>query len=141
MPGVIYRVLSKTTYDFGSVPLSSSTTYTVAKAIDVSAYREATALVRIHGLSINANTPAINVSIQAEAPTSEDPANDFIAAGNVALTGSIVLSSAYSTPTLTLVSIATTFGGFLRVKVQGIQGGTASSTFLVTLSVDIVAKS
>jgi hypothetical protein len=138
MPGVIYRVLSKTTYDFSTVAVSSGFTLSVARAIDVSGYREATLLLRIHAVSFN-NTPTVKLDALYEDPTQEDPAADFI--GTVSLAGISVPLSGLTVPFLTAAPISTPFGGFLRIKLTGSQGTPASNPFSVTLSADIVAKS
>lgn len=142
MPGVIYRVLAKAPYDFSSVATGASQTYNIAKAIDVSAYREATAVIRLHAVSISASsTPSISVVVLPEAPTAEDPALDFIY--NPGTVTTVVLSSASTAPQLVETNVSTPFGGFLRVNVLGNQPSAANkaTTFQVTLSIDIVAKS
>src|SRR5215813_8240999 len=77
MPGIVYRALSKTTYDFSATAAGKSTTYIVAKGIDVSQYREGTLIVRIHpGGSFTGGAPSFTVNVYADAPTPEDPASD-----------------------------------------------------------------
>ena len=143
MPGVIYRALSKTTYDFSSgtgMVNSSSALITVAKGVDVSAYREATLALRIHSIAAGASTASIRVDVFPEAPTQEDPATDFIGPNTVATTTTIVVSSSLS-PTLNLQPLSPNFGAALRVKLAANQPSVVLSTFLVTLSIDLVAKS
>jgi hypothetical protein len=142
MPGIVYRALPKTTYDFAATAVGATTTYVVAKGIDVSQFREGTLVVRIHsGSQTGGSGTAASVTVQAfaDAPTAEDPALDFEAAAACATTGAI---TAFTTTGLTLVNLTTPFGGSVRVKVSGTQRGTTvATTFLVTISVDIVAKS
>ncbi len=141
MPGIVYRALVRTAYDWGNLSINNSQVYTVAKNIDVSAYREATAIIRVHSLNITAaTTPSVTVTVLPEGQTNEDPQLDFVA--SPASTTTIVLSNvAGLAPLLNLTALTTPFGGYLRVKVSGNQGPAQSTTFQVTLSIDIVAKS
>jgi hypothetical protein len=138
MPGTIIRALPKTTYDFSTLTQANQTmVLTVAKAIDVSAYREVNALVRIHSANFN-NTPSFKVDFYPENPSPEDPSQDFI--GNSLLTVNQAFSG-LAVPYLNIQTIPTPYGGFLRIKLTGVQGGTASTTFNFAISIDINAKS
>lgn len=142
MPGIVYRALPKTTYDFSLLTAGTqSSAIWVAKGLDVSQYREGTALIRIHGYTFLSNNPAIKVEVFAEAPTQEDPATDFIYASAACTTGTVSLSGLVA-PNLNVLSIGSTpMGAYLRIKLTGTTGIALSTPFNVTLSVDIVAKS
>lgn len=143
MPGTVYRALSKTSYDWSSINTSGSITHSyVAKAIDVSAYREATIIARLHAVSIlgAGSAPTIKINTYPEAPTPEDPANDFILTSSPT-TITFSLTTASTAPQVQLATMNTPFGGWLRVEVQPTQSSTQATQFQATLSVDIVAKS
>ena len=139
MPGIVYRALHKMTYDFSTLGNSQSVVYQAAKAIDVSAYREANLIVRVHSYNVSGSGTSITVNVYPEAPTDEDPATDFIGTSTVATTGTISQTNTF--PLLNVQGVSTPFGGWLRIKLTGTQGATASTTFSVTISIDIVAKS
>jgi hypothetical protein len=140
MPGMIIKALPKTTYDFSTLTGANQTmVLTVARGIDVSAFREATALMRVHSINFN-QSPSVKIDIFPEAPTSEDPSQDFIATTAVASSGTVALNS-FTAPYLNIQPFSTPFGAFLRIKVTGTQGATASTTFNFAISIDIVAKS
>jgi hypothetical protein len=139
MPGVIYRAVPKTTYDFSSLPASSRVSLWIAKAIDVSGYREAEMAIRVHAASIS-GAPSISLEAWPEGPTSEDPSQDFIGQNAFASSGTMTLSS--SGPTFYgIVPLTPSFGSHLRIKLGANQPSSASTTFQISLSVDIVAKS
>jgi hypothetical protein len=143
MPGVIYRALQKTTFDWSSIPASSSATkIDVAKALDVSAYREATLIVRIHSLTIvgAGSAPTLIVNAIPEAPTAEDPSLDFLdSTHQSSLTLNFTTSS--TAPQLSEAYLSTPFGGWLRIQLNPTQSATVATTFRVTVSIDIDAKS
>src|SRR5262245_51664955 len=77
MAGLIYRVSPKKTFDFSTVTPSGVQDVILAKAMSVAAVREGTLLVRVHtGTSITGGT--IDVIVQSEAPSDDDPALDFV---------------------------------------------------------------
>jgi hypothetical protein len=121
------------------VAASQSQVLTVAKWINVSAYREATIVGRLHAMNFN-QAPSYKVEVFAEAPTEEDPSIDFINSLTAATTNNVLLSS-QTAPGIAIMNVNAPFGGFLRIKLTGIQGATASTIFNMTLSFDIIAKS
>ncbi len=139
MPGIVYRALPKTTYDFSATAASSTTTYIVVKGLDLSQYREGTLIVRIHSGSFTSGAPSVKAEVFADAPTAEDPATEFEGAAAVATTGAI--TNFNTTVSLTLVNLTTPFGSSVRVKVSGTQSATPATNFKVTFSIDIVGKS
>jgi hypothetical protein len=89
MPGIVYRALPKTTYDFSATAASSTTTYIVVKGLDLSQFREGTLIVRVHSGSFTSGAPSVKVEVFPDAPTAEDPSVEFEAAAAVATTGAI----------------------------------------------------
>jgi len=139
MPGVIYRVLPKTTFDFSSMNGNNqSLSYVVTRGIDVSAYMEATALFRVHSYSIT-HTPSLKIEFWPEVPTPEDPGLNSEFSGSGPTLAWTVALSGLSVPACNLVGTVTS-GFFLRLKVTGVQGATAG-TLIATISADLVARS
>jgi len=145
MPGTVIRALSKTRYDFSSIPLSTSTSLFVARAIDVSQYRFVEFVPRIHALSIvgAGSNPSIVFSAMADAPTPDDPQLEFYTAavGTSAVPFNSMTPSTVA-PLAPQFSIRCTppYGPFLRFQIQATQSGTAATTFWVVCSIDVIAK-
>jgi len=86
------------------------------------------------------NTPQIQLYAYTEAPSSEDPAQEFIYPNANANSITVNLSSSFATPALYVVRLAQPFGGFLRLVLKGTMGNPAG-TFRVSTSVDVVCRS
>ncbi len=136
MPGEIIRVAHRLFYDYSAVAAGSFLSHPIGAAVDVSQYREASLVVRIHNMFYDGNS-SWRVDVFAEAPSSEDPAKDFITTSTVASTGLISMPASFGY--LNEQTITPPFGAWLRVNaVAHLFTGTA---FTMTFSVDIVGKS
>lgn len=129
MPGTIIPIISKREYDFSN----GNADVIVVKSIDVSAWTEGIVAVRVHGKDIGSGN--IKVVAYTTAPTSEDPAEDFVA-GSAAATATV--DSSGTVPQLVTATLSAGFGGFLRIVVEGDAG---SGNTRATLSADLVLKS
>jgi len=143
MPGIIYRVLPKTTFTFsGLTSPSSQLPFDFATGIDVSQYREVTMMWRIHNYTIT-NTPSVKLDIYAEFPTPEDPGMNSIF--NAAVPTTTIPLSGLAVPYLAIAGNGMWNGSgssFLRVRITPVQPSLpASYPFVVTMSGDMVAKS
>jgi hypothetical protein len=138
MPGVIYRILPKTTFTFsGLTGANQFMTYALTRNIDCSAYKEVTAIWRIHSYSIS-QTPSVKLEVWNELTTPEDPGMN---PEYSAVTSTTITLSGLTVPYLTLAGATLgALGSLMRVKVTGQQGATAG-TLVVTVSGDLVAKS
>jgi hypothetical protein len=145
MAGKIYRVLSRTTFDFSTMNGNGAIRFTVAKGVDLSEYSEATLITRCHHFDYS-NNSAVQVQVFAESPTMEDPAKEFIKGylpTDPLNATPLVSRSVPYTPVggfLGVDLIPIPFGGLVRVTVMG-SNAVVSNPFTVTLSADIVAKS
>jgi hypothetical protein len=135
MPGVLMRLIPKQTM----LVYPAAMTVLVVKAIDISQYKEATLLIRVHSGG-NSNGASLTFNVYVDDPTTEDPATDFYATGsllaNPTLTG-------FSTVSLTVAALGpggtgANTGGLLRLHV--VAGGAGSQTTAV-ISVDLSLKS
>lgn len=147
MPGTVIRAVPKTKYDFSSLPASASMAYFAAKGIDVSQYRYAEMIPRIHALNIvgAGSAPQLQFDVFPEAPTPEDPALEFYNTTINWATATFNLSPATVAPvvpgsTIGINQTLLPLGGFLRIRVTATQSTTVATTFSVVLSVDIYAK-
>lgn len=142
MPGRSYRVLPLTVVDIGNTILTASTSanWYVQRALDLSQFREATLLVRVHQFysNVGSNGPYVTVIVQAAGQTIEDDLS-FVGGSNIATSGAIL--STNSTPYLFAQTFTTPFGGMVQVNVQASQGSSLASSAAATLSIDVVAKS
>jgi len=152
MPGIVLRVVSKQSYTAPGFSGSTQTVYiVVARAINIAQWREGTLEVRVHENSSLSSTA--NLYACAEAPTEEDPGQDFVlgfappytsAPSNPMATVAISSATAgglFYAP-LNHPSLTTTYsnlGGFVRL-VLGIPVPSAGTNTLV-ISVDLSLKS
>jgi hypothetical protein len=139
MPSVIYRALSKTTFNFNSLNGNNQTFgYTVARHLDVADFYEFSVIWRIHSVSIT-QTPSVKLEVWAEVPTEDDPGMNC-ETGFITTT-TVALSSLAVPYVIVQGKTANNYWGYsLRLKVFGIQGATAGN-LVVTLSADLVGKS
>jgi hypothetical protein len=133
MPGVLLRLIPKQTL---TVPITANTIM-VVKGIDVSQYREATLLVRIHPGGTNSGA-TLTFRVYIDGPTQEDPATDFFPATDLA-NATAPSTAAFNTVALLTNALGSSnLGGYLRLHV--ISGGSGSASTAV-ISVDLSAKS
>jgi hypothetical protein len=129
VPGTIIPIISKREYDFSN----GNANVTVVKVLDCSAWTEGIVAVRVHGKDIGSGN--IKVVAYTSAPTSEDPAEDFISSSASA---TATIDSSGTVPQLVTSTLSAGFGGFLRIVVEGDAG---SGNTRATLSADLVLKS
>ena len=107
--------------------------HVLARSVDVSQFREITAVIRLHN---GASNPIFTVDMFAEALTEEDTLNDFFASTAVA-TVSLNLA-AVTLPSVTELAATIPFGSAVRLRTTVT---TERPNSYVTLSIDVVAKS
>lgn len=144
MPGVLIRTLQRQTQTIigGGNPLL------LIRGIDVSSFREATLLWRFHpGTSVPTAGTTVTVNVYSEAPSPEDPANDYVEVLNTTLAPSPI-----ATVTITFPASSTGLFGPLMLRLpistQNIGStlrmtiGTASAVNItLVFSADISCKS
>jgi hypothetical protein len=138
MAGQTPTIVSKREYPFTNLVVSSNQSVVVAKALDVSSYKEATLLVRVHSKDIVANG-SIDVIAYSTAPSDEEPQSDFVRASPVLATATISAGTS-TTPELLVQSLTGNFGSHVRVEVKGTRGATSGSNLKATLSIDVSLK-
>lgn len=139
MAGIVYHAVPKT-------PLSTASPtglgQVLARSIDVTAYREIIALVRVHQFVPANSETSMNIDIVAEAHTDEDDLADFSRYSNPVATVNFSVDNNLSIlgtpPLLLLTSAAVPFG--YAVSVVATVFGTGGNNGSVTISVDLVAK-
>src|SRR5436309_61675 len=131
MPGKILKPVRKTLYDFSSLPANGTVNFTIAKNIDVSSFPNADIVLRTHSVNtVGSATPTIKLFIYTEAPSPEDPGQEFIFGNaNSSSIGPVAVGSSVTGPLLNLATLTKPFGAFLRLVLQGLMGGTAATTF------------
>jgi|SRR5690606_2157411 len=125
------------TFTFTSVQGSQSLTIPVIRAFDVSMWREATLLVRVHSRTIPVGG-TLAVQLISTLPSRDDPSNTFNAS-SAAGTVSVTSTSPPSPPALLTQALSSNFGSMLALNVVGTQPA-ATSTFTATLSAVLSVK-
>ena len=132
MPGTVYRVIPKQQIAY-STAATSSTPLFIAKGIDISQYREATLLVRVHA-GTNLASATLVVAVYTDAPTSED--NTEFYGASTWTTLALAATSPPFTQTVTVGSA--NLPAFLRIGLYWSAGAAANEAML---SADLIAKS
>jgi hypothetical protein len=142
MPGVTYRAAAKQTVVFtppgggGTI----TTSQVLVRGINVVMFREATLLFRVHDGSTIPAGASVNVKVYSEAPTTEDPATEFVDTNDLLGTPISITSAAVALYKRDIGSTAVYLGGALRIVLEWANTTAGTATTLV-LSADIVAKS
>jgi hypothetical protein len=134
MAGIIYRVIPKQIF-----PFSASASWWIAKGIDISQYREATLLVRVHtgtvGLSASST---FTISVWADAPTTEDPTDVFFPTSAIA-GASTTLDNSTTVPSLIAPISCGSANLPAMVRIKAAWSSSSGATQVV-ISADLVAK-
>lgn len=142
MSGININVVPRTLYKFDSVIANSTVfSFPIARYIDVSRYREVNGVLRVHTRSLlGTGTPKITVSLLPDAPTAQDPAQDFIGLTNQQGSGAAFdIVNATAAPSAVLL-LPTAIGPMLSVWLS-VTAGTSTAALQATISVDINMKS
>lgn len=143
MSGTQLRILSKTEYDMSTVlgqTGASPGAIILAKNVDVSQWREATLMVRLHTATWS-NGASLSVVAYPSLPTEEDPGTDYTTNNPVATVTFTQGASGESAPKLKLDDLTAGFGPFLTIALGITQGQTASAQLKFTISVELSLKS
>jgi hypothetical protein len=139
MPAEIVRLLPRQKFDFAAISGKTSVDMVVVSHVDVSAFMEATLLVRVHEQNIVADG-TIKLWVQPEAPTTEEPGTDFAVDGS-----EVVDFGEFNAGDLAVVSLGTNLGGWVRFRLVGSGDYNPppdpETPFNVTFSMDLVLKS
>ena len=126
MPGISYRAFVRQAVNFAS----GGGKVVLARGVDVSGYREGTLAIRMHdGSSYTAGT--ISVKVYREAPTTEDPATDYVEATEL-----VKKDFTSATAGAFFLDLAN-MGAFLRITAEASSGSNAT----LILSGDLTLKS
>lgn len=141
MSGMVLRLLPRSKFDFAlTLPAVGSFIIPIAQDVDLSGWREATLLVRVHGAVTMPASCKLNVIAKTSAPTDEDPAV-FFQATALTLGG----SPADITNNLNNALLSLTlpqpngFGGLVSFFLQ-YTPVTNTGQVVVTLSIDLSLK-
>jgi hypothetical protein len=141
MSGTVIHVIPRTLYVFDGVGLNSAQfNVPIARYIDISQFREATIELRVHTRSITGTggPPKIFVQVIADAPTPEDPAQDFT---TTAVAVSATIDSGTVVPSLVLMTVPANTGAMISIWLGVVQGTSTTGALQATISVDISEKS
>ena len=143
MAGMTVKVISKYKYDFSGLGIGNSAAILAAKGVDLSLALSGELVVRLHDFAFGKEgvLGSINVVVKADAPTMEDPSNDFTAQGYALAQVNIGAQQVQSFPdTLNAyaVPLIAPLPQMARVYVVGYQGSVADADLNATLSADLV---
>jgi hypothetical protein len=125
-------ILTEREYDLTSLVASANVEVVLVKALDVTAYRSGTLLVRLHAATWGAGSPTAAVKALMTAPSVDDPSRDFVDGSAKA---TCTLSSA-AAGDLVKDDLDAGFGSHLRIVLDVTQGSPAD-TLVFTISAEI----
>jgi hypothetical protein len=138
MAGQTIRLIEMTRYDFSNVAASAEGGVNVAQHIDVSMWRYATLMIRVHSATIGQANAELKVKAFADGYTAEDPSLQFGSApelASVTIAQSNVSSPYYITADLT----AADMGSLVTVVLSGAQDTQRDDLYGV-FSIDLAMK-
>lgn len=139
MSGMTVPVIGMTPFNFTGVAANSGASVILAQNIDVTAFTEATVLVRVHAIGITAASQAeIAVSVYGVLPSPQDPATYFRTSSALA---TVTLDDGNAAGDLVVGTISAPLGAFLTITVGGTMSSPVAASLTATLSVDLSLKS
>jgi hypothetical protein len=138
MAGQTIRLVDLKTYDFSDVAASGEAGVYVAQHVDVSQWKAATLMIRVHSATVAQSGAQFKVKAFADGYTDEDPALVFTAAPEVAsvtISQSDVSEPYYVTSELT----GGDMGALVTVVLSGKQDST-KGTLSGVFSIDLALK-
>lgn len=130
------ELIRETEFDFSGLPASAELTHTLIRGVDVVPYRSGKLIVRIHDRTMAGAAQAVFVQISAEAPTPQDPLNEF----EGSTIGDVTFVPTDPSPGLYLADLTTPLPSHVRICLCGRQHTVAGTTLLVTLSVGLALR-
>jgi hypothetical protein len=122
--------------DFSDLGADETESFVLAKAVDLTAFREAILLIRVHSVLIT-GSPTFAVRAFVTSPSTSDPSADFVHTGVTLANASIVGTSAGA---LVRSVFGVRFGGFVRVTVVATQPRTSQETIRARLSAGVLVR-
>ncbi len=138
MAGQTIRLIDMTSYDFSQIAASSTGEINVAEHIDVSQWKSATLMIRVHSATVAEQSATFKVEAFADGYTHEDPTLEYAnppSVGSVTITQSNVAEPYFVTKELTGGAI----GAMLKVVLSGTQV-TNQDTLSGVFSIDLALK-
>lgn len=138
MAGEIREVVPRSDFNFSNfIPSGGTFTIPIAQNIDISSWREATLIVRVHANTMSATgSPTAKVQVKTVAPTPEDPAVFFRGSTTIA---EATVVPANGAGVVHQVAFAANAGGMVTIFLA-ITQGSSQANFTTTLSVELDLK-
>ncbi len=136
MSGQVIRLVGMTSYDFSNVGVSSEGGAVVAQHVDVSQFRYATLLIRMHSGTIAQQMAVFKIKAFAEGYTSEDPTAVF---GDATALLSEQIGAGDSAPFFIAADLSSNMGSMISVIISG-QQDSNQGTLEGVFSMDLVLK-
>jgi microcystin-dependent protein len=130
----VVPLFTRRSFTFTNVAASSSLDVMVVRAQPVLDYGEATVRLRVHALTIPANSQ-LELRATDVAPCADEPQTDFLGS----LVGRIAIDSTITAPAMRSTPLTTAFGSHVQFVLRPTQGS-AGGTFTADLSADLVLR-
>lgn len=140
MAGIVEEIIPRTKYDFVKLALNEPMEIVLVRAKDVSAFIEATILLRIHERNFPTGG-SIDFIARAIAPSRDSPTQDFVYLPAAELAKIPVTTAApTAVPGMLLKAVTVNFGSHLQFVLKATQVGSAPTDYNLTISADLVLK-
>lgn len=135
MAGTVIPLWTARDFDYSSIGIGSTEEHTLVKALDLSPYRDARLLVRVHTINVTAGT--LVVRAYRTSPTPEHPSADFLDAASPLATASIQSAAVGD---LVRQSLSASHGAFVRFTIRATQPGETQETIEARLSAGVAVR-
>ncbi len=139
MSGQTIRLIGMTPYDFSNVAVAMEGGATVAQNVDVSQFRYATLLIRMHSGTIAEAGAIFKIKAFAVGHTAEDPTAVFGDATPL-LSEEFVYVTPDPGPRLISADLSSNMGSMVTVIISGEQDGNTQGELSGVFSMDLVLK-
>lgn len=137
LAGTIVTLLSKSDMNFNAAGSSTATEMVLVRALNVSAHREGIVVLRAHGDHTTAAGQTLVLKAYNTAPTSEDPAREFVDTTTVIATCTLTMTSAGTL--VKFAQVSAPFGPYIKFVLFATQTNQGTA-FTATVSADGVFR-
>jgi len=145
MAGTTLMLINRRSVDFTPLPINSTQDQIMTRYLDISAWREATLLLRVHSTNITTSGHVIQIILQFISLSPDDPSLDFViplpaAPSTTDVAAVAEVQQSMVAPRLIRAPVAANAGTGLRLLARGYKTATAGANLSAVLSADLSLK-
>jgi hypothetical protein len=136
---MVMQVVPKRFIDFNELTSGSTQDIVLAQGIDISQWREASLMMRVHVNDVTTTVGTILIFAQTEGRTAEDPGVLFYSSSQQL--GTLTINNTITAPYYVVNGLGANIGSMIRVVARGNRTVTGTQFLDATVSVDLSLKS